>query len=81
MSRLASPHGLAALSGSSAEVGVVGYTLGGGHGWLARKHGLACNSVLAAEIVTADGELVRTDREHELDLFWALRGAAGTSAL
>lgn len=55
--------------------------MGGGHGWLARKHGLACNSVLAAEIVTADGELVRTDREHELDLFWALRGAAGTSAL
>jgi hypothetical protein len=55
----------------------VGYTLGGGHGWLARKHGLACNSVLAAEIVTADGELVRVDRDHEPDLFWALRGGGG----
>jgi FAD/FMN-containing dehydrogenase len=77
VSTLASPHGLAALSGSSAEVGVVGYTLGGGHGWLARKHGLACNSVLAAEVVTADGELVRVDRENEPDLFWALRGGGG----
>jgi hypothetical protein len=77
VSMLASPHSLAALSGSSAEVGVVGYTLGGGHGWLARKHGLACNSVLAAEIVTADGELVRVDRNNEPDLFWALRGAGG----
>jgi FAD/FMN-containing dehydrogenase len=74
---LASPLGLAGLSGSSAEVGVVGYTLGGGQGWLARKHGLACNSVLAAEVVTADGELVRVDREHEPDLFWALRGGGG----
>jgi FAD/FMN-containing dehydrogenase len=74
---LASPLGLAGLSGSSAEVGVVGYTLGGGQGWLARKHGLACNSVLAAEVVTADGELVRADREHEPDLFWALRGGGG----
>jgi FAD/FMN-containing dehydrogenase len=75
---LASPGGLAGLSGSSAEVGVVGYTLGGGQGWLARKHGLACNSVLAAEVVTADGELVRADREHEPDLFWALRGGGGS---
>jgi FAD/FMN-containing dehydrogenase len=77
VSMLASPHGLAALSGSSGEVGVVGYTLGGGHGWLARKHGLACNSVLAAEVVTADGELVRADRQNEPDLFWALRGGGG----
>jgi FAD binding domain/Berberine and berberine like len=77
VSRLASPRGLSALSGSSAEVGVVGYTLGGGHGWLARKHGLACNSVLAAEIVTADGQLVRADHDHEPDLFWALRGGGG----
>jgi FAD/FMN-containing dehydrogenase len=74
---LASPRGLAALSGTSAEVGVVGYTLGGGQGWLARKHGLACNSVLAAELVTADGQLVRADRDHEPDLFWALRGGGG----
>ena len=78
VSALASPRGLAALSGSSAEVGVVGYTLGGGLGWLARKHGLACNSVLAAEVVTADGQLVRADRESEPDLFWALRGGGGS---
>jgi FAD/FMN-containing dehydrogenase len=78
VSELASPQGLAALSGSSAEVGVVGYTLGGGHGWLARKHGLAANSVLAVELVTADGELRRADHEHEPDLFWALRGGGGS---
>jgi len=77
VSALASPEGLAALSGSSAEVGVVGYTLGGGHGWLARKHGLACNSVIAAEMVTADGQLVRADVDNEPDLFWALRGGGG----
>jgi FAD/FMN-containing dehydrogenase len=78
VSALASPHGLAALSGSSAEVGVVGYTLGGGQGWLARKHGLACNSVLAAEVVTADGKVVRANRDNEPDLFWALRGGGGS---
>jgi FAD/FMN-containing dehydrogenase len=77
VSALASPHGLAGLSGSSAEVGIVGYTLGGGHGWLARKHGLACNSVVGAEVVTADGQLMRADRENEPDLFWALRGGGG----
>jgi len=78
VSALASPNGLAALSGSSAEVGVVGYTLGGGHGWLARKHGLACNSVVGAEVITAEGELVRADLENEPDLFWALRGGGGS---
>jgi hypothetical protein len=78
VSALASPQGLAPLSGSSAEVGVVGYTLGGGQGWLSRKHGLACNSVLAAEVVTADGKLVRANRETEPELFWALRGAGGS---
>src|SRR5947208_5614459 len=78
VSALASPKGLAGLSGSSAEVGVVGYTLGGGHGWLARKHGLACNSVVGAEVVTADGELVRAGSENEPDLFWALRGGGGS---
>jgi FAD binding domain/Berberine and berberine like len=78
VSALASPQGLAGLSGSSAEVGVVGYTLGGGHGWLARKHGLACNSVVGVEVVTADGQLLRADRENEPDLFWALRGGGGS---
>ena len=72
--------GLVALHGSSPDVGVLGYTLGGGIGWLARKHGLAGNSVLAFEVVTADGELVRADTENEPDLFWALRGGGGAFA-
>ncbi len=57
----AAHYGLAPLAGSSATVGVVGYTLGGGLGWLGRAHGFACNSVTAVELVTADGEHVRTD--------------------
>ena len=73
----AAPHGLVALHGSSPDVGVVGYTLGGGIGWYARKLGLAANSVVAAELVTADGELVRADADHHSELFWALRGGGG----
>jgi FAD/FMN-containing dehydrogenase len=69
--------GLAALHGSSPDVGIAGYSLGGGMGWLARKHGLQTNSVTAFELVTADGHLVRTDAVHEPDLFWALRGGGG----
>ena len=69
--------GLAGLHGSSPDVGIVGYTLGGGMGWLARKYGLQTNSVMAFEMVTADGRLVRTDADHEPDLFWALRGGGG----
>ena len=69
--------GLAALHGSSPDVGIAGYSLGGGMGWLARKHGLQTNSVTAFEVVTADGHLVRTDADHEPDLFWALRGGGG----
>jgi FAD/FMN-containing dehydrogenase len=76
----AGAHGLAFLAGSSATVGVAGYTLGGGLGWLARRHGLACNAVVAAEVVTADGEVHRVDRDHEPDLFWALRGGGGSFA-
>jgi UDP-N-acetylenolpyruvoylglucosamine reductase len=73
----AAKHGLAALAGSSADVGVVGYTLGGGLSWLARKHGIGSNKVTAIEVVTASGELVRTDWANEPDLFWALRGGGG----
>ena len=69
--------GLVALHGSSPDVGVVGYSLGGGIGWLARKHGLQTNSVTAIELVTGDGELVRADAENNADLFWALRGGGG----
>lgn len=72
----AAQYGLSALAGSSPTVGVVGYTLGGGMGWLARAHGFACNSVTAIELVTAEGELVRTDSRTEPELFWALRGGA-----
>ena len=74
----AAQHGLAALAGSSPNVGVVGYTLGGGISFLARKYGLAANHVRAVELVTADGRRVRADREHEPDLFWALRGGGGS---
>ena len=71
------PHGLAALSGSTHDVGVVGYLLGGGLSWLGRAKGLGANHVLAIEVVTADGRLVRCDAETEPELFWALRGGAG----
>jgi len=74
----AARHGLAALAGSSPNVGVVGYTLGGGISFLARKYGLATNHVRAVDLVTADGRLVRADRENEPDLFWALRGGGGS---
>lgn len=69
--------GLAALHGSSPDVGIAGYSLGGGMGWLARRHGLQANSVTALELVTADGRMVRTDATHEPELFWALRGGGG----
>jgi FAD/FMN-containing dehydrogenase len=72
-----SAHGLAGLHGSSPDVGIAGYSLGGGMGWLARKHGLQCNAVTALELVTADGELLRADAETHPDLFWALRGGGG----
>jgi FAD binding domain/Berberine and berberine like len=74
----AARHGLAALAGSSPDVGVVGYTLGGGLSFLGRRYGLAASNVVAAEIVTADGCLVRTDADHEPALFWALRGGGGS---
>ena len=70
-----SEHGLAGLHGSSPDVGIAGYSLGGGMGWLARRYGMQTNSVTAIELVTADGRLRRVDAEHEPDLFWALRGA------
>ena len=77
VSQPASEHGLAPLAGSSPDVGVVGYVLGGGLSWLARKHGLAANSVRAIELVTADGEHVRATHDDHADLFWALRGGGG----
>ncbi|MGN6605498.1 MAG: FAD-binding oxidoreductase [Jatrophihabitans sp.] len=77
----AAPHGLAALAGSAADVGVVGYTLGGGLSWFGRSHGLAANTVVAFDVVTADGRQRRVDADHEPDLFWALRGGNGNVAI
>ena len=74
----AAQQGLAALAGSSPDVGVTGYTLGGGLSFLGRKYGLAASNVLAAEVVLADGRLVRADADHDTDLFWALRGGGGS---
>ena len=73
----AAAHGLAGLPGSSATVGVVGYTLGGGFGWLGRRYGLAAHSVTRAEVVTADGELITADAGEHADLFWGLKGGTG----
>ncbi|MET0838373.1 MAG: FAD-dependent oxidoreductase, partial [Marmoricola sp.] len=69
--------GLAALHGSSPLVGIAGYSLGGGMGWLARKHGLQANSVTALEVVTADGRRRRVTSPNQPALFWALRGGNG----
>lgn len=73
----AAPFGLAPLSGSSPDVGVTGYTLGGGVGWLGRRFGFAADSVVRAEVVTADGRSVTTSVDRNPDLFWALRGGGG----
>lgn len=73
----AAPHGLAGLCGSSSDVGVVGYTLGGGLGSLGRKHGFSADHVVSLEIVTADGALRRASADEEPELFWAVRGGKG----
>ena len=70
--------GLFPLLGSGPDVGVVGYTLGGGLSWLGRKHGLAANHVTAVEVVTPDGELRRATQTEHPELFWALRGGGGS---
>jgi hypothetical protein len=69
-------HGLASRHPSSPDVGVVGYSLGGGIGWYARKLGLQCNAITAVELVLADGSLVRATDDRDTELFWALRGGA-----
>lgn len=77
----AAQYGLVALAGSSGDVGVAGYTLGGGVSWLARSHGLALNHARAFEVVTADGAVRRVDAQSDPDLFWALRGGGGSFAV
>jgi FAD/FMN-containing dehydrogenase len=73
----AQQHGLAPLLGSSPNVGAIGYTLGGGMGWLARKYGLAADSVLCFELVTPEGRLIYASANENSDLYWALRGGGG----
>src|SRR4029453_8000171 len=73
----AARHGLAVGFGDTASVGIGGITLGGGVGYLARKHGLTIDSLLGAELVTADGRTVRTDADTHPELFWAIRGGGG----
>ena len=73
----AGAHGLATGFGDTGSVGIGGITLGGGVGYLVRKHGLTIDDLLAAEVVTADGELLRADAKSHPDLFWAIRGGGG----
>jgi len=73
----AGAHGLATGFGDTASVGIGGITLGGGIGYLVRKHGLTIDSLLAAEVVTADGGLIYVDKASHADLFWAIRGGGG----
>lgn len=73
----ASPYGLAASAGAIDSTGVAGVTLGGGLGWLHRRHGLSCDNLLSAEVVLADGQVVRASTDRRPDLFFALRGGGG----
>jgi hypothetical protein len=81
LSEAAQAHGLSSMPGSAPDVGVIGFTLGGGLSWLGRRYGFACNRVRAIELVTADGEARTVDAENDPDLFWALRGGGGGYAI
>jgi FAD/FMN-containing dehydrogenase len=81
LSESALAHGLSSMPGSSPDVGVTGFTLGGGLSWLGRRYGFACNRVRAIELVTAEGEARTVDAAEGEDLFWALRGGGGDYAI
>jgi hypothetical protein len=81
LAEAAGAHGLTSLPGSSPDVGVVGYTLGGGLSWLGRQYGFACNSVTGIDLVTAEGEQRSVTAVDDPDLFWALRGGGGGYAV
>jgi len=81
LSEAAGARGLSSMPGSAPDVGVIGYTLGGGLSWLGRRHGFACNRVRAIELIGADGEARQVDAGNDADLFWALRGGGGGYAV
>ncbi|MFC2053405.1 FAD-binding oxidoreductase [Chloroflexota bacterium] len=77
MDQATQPYGLAAPGGIVSETGIAGLTLGGGFGWLTRKHGFTSDNLISAEIVTADGELLTANATENPDLFWGIRGGGG----